>query len=572
MADLSLDGLSSGMATNDTINQILNAEYGTKLNNLKQEKSNLTTQKDAWRDVNSRLDKLENKLTDLKLSSTFDSMKTTSTSEDIATATSTTAATAGNYTVDVNQLAESHRLAGQRVDDPTADLDLNNNTGGSFDINGTTINVGADDSLQDVVETINNQASDSVQASIVDNTLIMESNETGTANQLSFNDPDGILEGLGIHSPTSAQQPSGPLGLNGGAAASFNINLADGSAMTIDINDGGNNDSLQDIADAINNDDQNTGQVEATINNNKLTINSTNPSNAITSFSDNDNVLQDLGILNSATGTDINYGFDNELQAAQDAQFSVNGLDVTRSTNQGINDVVDEVTFDLKSTGSTNIEVDNDLEKATSAIQGFVDQYNSVQDFMNTKLDYDSESGKSGTLQGDSTLMRLQSNLRQSVTGAVFDGDGNPNTKDYNHLSMVGIEVDREGTMSFDSNKFKDAIENSPEDIKKLFQADKSDGDDFNGVAVGLDNYLDMVVERNTGVIPQKVDSYETMIDDVDDTIESTNESLESEKERLKSEFTAMETALSEMNNQMSWMQSQLSSMGGTSSMLNSMM
>lgn len=576
---LQLDGMASGMPTKDVIQQILNAQYGPRLQNLSEEKSTLKEQKNAWRDVNSRIDKLENKLTDLKLTSTFEANKTTSSDEDIAAATATNDAAQESYDLDVSQLAENHRLASKQITDPAADLDLNNDSGGSFEINGTTINVGADDSLQDIVDTINSEAQDAdgnqfAEASIVNNTLVIESTETGTANQLSFTDTDGILEGLGVHHAASDQQSSSTnsLGLNGGNQTSFDINLADGTSMTIDVNDSGNNDSLQDIADAVNNDDENSGHVEAVISDNKLEIKSTNPSKAITSFTDNNTVLQDLGVLNSADGSDINYELSNQLQAAQDAQFSVNGLDITRSSNQDIDDVVDEVTFDLQDPGTATIEVSKDTEKATTAIQDFVDQYNSVQDFITTKLDYDQETEEAGALQGDGTLMRLQSNLRQQLTDSVFPSDGDPDTKEYNQLETVGITIDREGIMEFDSNKFEEALADKPEEVKQLFKGDTEEGDSFDGVATKLDSYLDMLVQTNTGVIPEKIDSYETMMDNVDDRVESTNDRLEQEKEKLQSEFTAMEKAISEMNSQMSWMQSQLGSMGSTSNMLSSMM
>ncbi|KXS41259.1 MULTISPECIES: flagellar filament capping protein FliD [unclassified Candidatus Frackibacter] len=483
MADLSMDGLATGMATGNIINQILNAEYGTKLQNLSREKSNLKTEKDAWRDVNSRISNLENKMADLRLSSTFDSNKTTSSSKDVADATATTAADASSYTLDISQLAKKHRVASAQQVDSTSDLGLNGGNSGSFTIEldgiSKSFNVSIDgpESLNDVRDAINNASGNDdgngnklVESSVVDNTLIIEGVNTGTNNMLSFQDPDNILDNDGTND----------LGFD------------------LDIN----------------------------------------------------------GNVNTAS----------ELQAAQDAQFSVNGLAVTRSSNQGLDDVVNEVTFNLKTTGATTIEVSKDIDKATSAIQEFVDQYNSVQSFIGKKLDYNQETGEAGALQGSGTLMRLQSKLRQMITNSV------DNNSDYDQLAMVGIEINRDGTMEFDSNKFKESIADKPNEVKKLFNADTDEGDSFNGIATKVDGYLDLLVQSNTGVIPEKVDSYEIMVENVDEQIDSVNDNLEQERERLQSEFTAMETAISKMNSQMSWMQSQLASLGGSASSISSML
>ena len=89
MADLSLDGLASGMGTEEIINQLVQIERKSIIN-LQEEKMSLEKSKNAWRDVNSRLDKLEDKMTQLKLSSTFNSRTTTSSAESVATATAAT--------------------------------------------------------------------------------------------------------------------------------------------------------------------------------------------------------------------------------------------------------------------------------------------------------------------------------------------------------------------------------------------------------------------------------------------------------------------------------------------------
>lgn len=495
MADLSLDGLASGLPTNDTISKILSSEFGTKFENLKTEKSELQQSKDAWRDVNSRLSKLESTLTDLKLSSTFTSMKTTSTDQNIATATATNDASEATYDIDVSQLAKANRVASVKVGDSFGvDLGGTGNTekfqielkdaSGNNTISGNKMDVTIEhgDSLEDIKNAINNATVDHdgdtstdeikiAKASIVDNRLVIESYQTGKSSELAFKDsPSAVL--------------TNDLG--------FNLD-ADGNV---------------------------TGPADGTID---------DPSES--------------GVL----------------QNAQNANFTVNGLGITKESNNDIDDVINDLTLNLEDNGSTTIEVIKDIEKASSAIQSFVDQYNSTMSFIDEKSSYNVETDKASILQGDSTLMRLQTSLRSYVTNRV------DNNNKYNQLSMVGISIDQEGNMSFDKAKFKEAVEESPDKVKRLFNADSNDGDSFDGVATRLDSYKDALLQTNTGVIPERLDYFDTRMDDIEDEITSLEEDYQQEKARLSSEFTAMETAMSKMNSQSSWLQSQLANLANTS-------
>ena len=466
MADIGLDGLASGMNTEDIINKLVQIERKPIIN-MQREKIGLEESKSAWRDVNSRLDNLGSKLTQLKLSSTFNSNSTTSNNKDVATATATSDASTGEYQINVNQLAQTNRLgATTKISDNNIALsdpeNLGTNVEGDIGINGTTITVDVDETLSSLNTKIN-EADAGVSSTIIDGNLVIEGNETGAANTISLTDnANNLLDNLG---------------LNG------------------DLND---------------------------INN------------------------------------------DSVLQVAQDAKVEINGIKNITSSNNTFSEAVEEVTFNVSETGSATISVSQDTEKATSAVQEFVDQYNSVMDFVNTKLDYDPEEDKAGTLQGDGTLMRLQMKLRSMVTDRVTESGS------YNQLTSIGVEIDREGVMSFDSSKLTESLEKAPGKVMNLFNAEKEE-DGFDGVATRMDQYVDQLIQSNTGTIPRKLDFYDTRMENIDEDIADQERRLEATRQRYQEQFTAMETAMAEMQQQQSWMQQQLSSLGGTSSLISSM-
>jgi len=454
MSDLSLGGLATGMDTESIINQLVQLEQ-RPIYNYEQEISELEQTKGAWRDVNSRLDKLEDRITDLKLSATYNSRTANSSNEDVVTATASNSSDEANYDVKVEQVATSQRLIGiQKTNFSAVENDV-------ITLNGTNINISAGDSLSDISSKINNEDS-GYSASVIDDVLVIEAEKTGVENA-----------------------------------------LVDGTTPTI---------------------------------------------------SDINGILDDLGILDGAGN------FTNE-KAATDVKVEINGIaGITRSSNE-ITDAVEGVTFNIDPNAAVDstatVSVAKDTGKATKAVQAFVDQYNSSMSFLDGKTDYDEETEKSAVLQGDSTAMRLQMRLRELVTSKVKDSG------DYNTLTSVGIEIDRDGVMSFDSSKFTEALEDSPEEVANLFKAENS-SDSYDGMAVRMDSYLDQLMQSNTGLIPRRLDFYDTRIDGLNDDIEDVQRKVEMTRQRYVDQFSAMEEAISEMQSQQSWMMSQLQGMGGS--------
>ncbi len=597
MADLSLDGLSSGIPTQQIIDQLMQLEMRPK-ESMEAEIYELQAQKDAWRDVNSRLDSLEKKLTQLKLSSTFNSNKATSNNEDIATATVTSEAAAGSYQVNVNTLAKSLRIASDKQVDSSSELGLS----GDVVINGKTITIAATDSLTDINTKINETSDIGVNSSIINDTLVLESKETGVDNRIEFQDSNNVLADLGLITGSktnlavsadltaSSQHSSGDypvLSLNDGDTTSWGngdgwnddtvndfsndwVQLDFNSVKTLDQIKVHTLDSAQYPASEYGVKDYEikywdsdsgswqtveevTDNTEGTVTNNfsavetdkiRIKINDSNDSKY--------SRLTEVEIYNTQEQ------YKNILQGAADADLTINGVQVNSSSNT-ISDAVTGVNFNIKDTGTAEINVSSDTDKAISTVKAFVDQYNSVMDFINSKSSYDPETEKAEVLQGDSTLMRLQMRIRSLFTERV-------NTdSDYSSIYSVGISIDRDGVMSLDTDEFKEALKSAPDEVMNLFKAE-SDSEGFDGVATRLDSYLDQLIQINTGTIPNRLDYYDEQIERVEEDITDLDRRLESTRQRYLEQFTAMEQAISRMQQQQSWMMSQLASLGSGSS------
>lgn len=250
--DLRIGGLLSGIDTRGLIDAIMEKER-IPVNSLLREKEALQVKKDAWRDVNTRLANLLNRLSDLRLSATFKGNTATSTDEKKVTASATSGASAGTHMLEITQIAQAHTVASDRSGAANADTYLN--LTGTFRINGKDVTVTTSDSLNSIKKKIND-AQAGVTASVVDNRLVIRNNEMGAGKLITFSDDPGtqVLSQLGILTAEGAIK-------NTVAAAQNAIFSVDGLVIERDTN------SVSDVIDGVtlNLKDQTTEKVQITI-------------------------------------------------------------------------------------------------------------------------------------------------------------------------------------------------------------------------------------------------------------------------------------------------------------------
>lgn len=166
---LAIDGLASGLDTSNIISQLMEIER-RPIRLLEVRRNEMQQRMDAWRDINSRLNRLDNLMADLVRTGTYEGRKVTSTEQSVATATATNRSDPAVYTVEVVQLATTHRLAIENLENFT----------GKIRINGTEITVEPEMSLRDVAVAVNQSEADlGVRATVIADKLVLESKATG---------------------------------------------------------------------------------------------------------------------------------------------------------------------------------------------------------------------------------------------------------------------------------------------------------------------------------------------------------------------------------------------------------
>lgn len=156
-----------------------------------------------------------------------------------------------------------------------------------------------------------------------------------------------------------------------------------------------------------------------------------------------------------------------ETAAALDAAFTVDGLAITRGSNN-ITDVIEGVTLNLNaasSSGAQTLTVSRDTASASGAVEQFVGAFNTLANTFETLAGYDADTGIGGLLQSDSLLRGVQNQVRR-ITTDVVDGLSDTSLRS---LTDIGISTGEGGILSLDTAALNAALEDSPEALAGLF-------------------------------------------------------------------------------------------------------
>jgi flagellar hook-associated protein 2 len=329
-----------------------------------------------------------------------------------------------------------------------------------------------------------------------------------------------------------------------------------------------NTDSLKDVITRINAQTKNSG-ISATIIDGRLSLTDAQLGDRTIAATSATDLADKLAFDPDAAGT-----AKATLAAGTSAKVTVNNTITLERNSNTIADAIEGMTLNLKATtvgSSVSVSVADDTDNTLKVVKDFVEQYNSTVSFITEKLSVgnpSSESNVSGALSGDSTLLRLQSSLRQMLTGGVEIQKTNPSdtneTQKYDFIGSLGISVDRLGKTSIDETKLKEVIKSEPDRVAGFFSrsitVDGTTEKKKVGLAEKLQTVVNSFVDAKDGMIIAKNKTYDKAVDDIAKKVESFNERIEMQRARYVKMFTALDTAMMQAESQMSYLSSQLTS------------
>lgn len=237
------------------------------------------------------------------------------------------------------------------------------------------------------------------------------------------------------------------------------------------------------------------------------------------------------------------------VRAGQDARVDLGlGITATSATNT-FEDLVDglDVTLDpaVEPGATVTVTATRDAAALGSRVKSMVDGLNAVLSEIDSLTRYGTNGSGGGLLAGDTTLR----GLRDTLVGTVH-GDGRQS------LADLGVELGRDGKLTFDQEAFEAAYLADPEGVAARFD------DSANGFGERLRGAADAASNTTNGTLTLAITGREAGVDRLNDSIEAWDIRLEMRRTALTRQFTALETALSRMNSQSNWLAGQIASLG----------
>ncbi|SDX94117.1 flagellar hook-associated protein 2 [Geodermatophilus africanus] len=252
----------------------------------------------------------------------------------------------------------------------------------------------------------------------------------------------------------------------------------------------------------------------------------------------------------------------SQVSIAADAVLELGGDNVTvRSATNTFAEVITGVSVTVTEKNAIGVvEVGEDPKSVAAKVKTFVDAVNSALSTI-TKHG-NSDKGSTAALKGDFQLRALTSQLLQSVSDVV-SGAGSP--------GAVGIELTRDGTVTFDETTFLAKLASDPDTVQRMLSGASADNTTtpltpaVEGISQRLEALTKRVTNATTGTLTLLAQGRDTLVKDFESRIADWDLRLAARKESLTRQFTAMETALSSLKNQSTWLAGQLSSLPSSS-------
>jgi flagellar hook-associated protein 2 len=233
----------------------------------------------------------------------------------------------------------------------------------------------------------------------------------------------------------------------------------------------------------------------------------------------------------------------NQVSTAEDAQFTLNGITVNRSSNT-VADAITGVTLNLKGEQltdpiTTKLTISPDPTSTGNKVDDFVNAYNEIVDFAESQGQVDDDGNANNPLFGDSMLRSIRSSLR-IIVGSTFD-TGNTS---YSLFSQIGITSDREGRLTFNRGTFDTALETDEDAVRKLFV------DSTNGIASRMYDQIDLYTDSVDGLIKTRQDGFDSQIKQTDQQIDRGELRLENLETSLRARFASLESLMAKLQSQ----------------------
>jgi flagellar hook-associated protein 2 len=314
------------------------------------------------------------------------------------------------------------------------------------------------------------------------------------------------------------------------AAGGFTLQVGTGTPTTITIGSGVN--TLDQLASSINT--QSLGVTASVVNDSsgaRLAIVSNNSGSA-----------NDISITN-ASG--LNF---TRANTGKNASLTVDGIPISSASNT-VSGAVTGLTINLVGAApgtEVNLAISPDTNQISAAVSSFVNAYNTVIGQVNSQFAVDPTSQTAGPLAGDSTLRILQGDLLQAMS---YTAPGSS----ISTAAELGITMNNDGTLSLDSSKLADAVQNNFSAVQGFLQGTAS-----NGFAATLNTQLNTLTDPAQGAFTVDLQSINNEQTDLTNQINNFELYIANQQTVLTNEYTQADILMQQLSTQINQVQAEL--------------
>ncbi|MDX1957470.1 MAG: flagellar filament capping protein FliD [Leptospiraceae bacterium] len=628
MPSFTIPGLSTGQNTNDLVRKLVEVE-SKPIKRWEKENEHNKVQMRAWNELKNHAVNLQIKVKALtSFTAPFASKKIIANEEGFLTGEASKGAKVAKQEIEIAQLATKHKVAGTKIK-LNSQLPAGNFTIVSKDRRVTIEFPGGD--LEKLAERIRSNAQTIAKPSITkvdseNQVLSLSAVQFGKDAELKFLDENGVLSAAGLvggnipepppsfipvnlapESPVPYQPEKFPLSkepTNAPAKTGGGILIKPNTAFQFSIQkwtvekssileftpsssaDGKLPDYIGLGVVYETKEGEKTKYVSADQKNGKysLAIHEFAKDSPITKVilantTDREIAIQDFKIkippnIQGAPATNV-------LVEAQDAIFKIDGIEITRDTNENIKDAIEGTSLTLMKVTQNPLTIDitADTTKAVTMMREFVESYNSLMKYsrditttnredkidlsnaandqpgLDISADYWSNKLKNGILAGETAVIRLATSLK-SASGASYPSNTEPRFKALVDIGIstgdpgASLQQTKEGYLVINETSLQTALTEYPESVKELFASDtNSDNKPDDGVGISILEILKPYTQFTSGIVSTKVKLAETQIQDNNKRIKDYEGHLSNYEKKLKQRFEYMEQGVQKNKN-----------------------
>lgn len=263
-------------------------------------------------------------------------------------------------------------------------------------------------------------------------------------------------------------------------------------------------------------------------------------------------------------------GFET-VRPAQSAIVKVDGVEISSASNTlsgalpgvelHLNSVSEKVSPESTEYRTSLIDIQPDTTALKDKVQGFVDSYNAVMDWISAGYDRfgasrpsaaEIEDGKedvlSSLVRGDSSINGVKRQLQGLLSTQINTNGG------LTVLSQLGIATQRDGSLTLNEDTLDKALETGFDDVVSLLSG--------SGTEPGIMKHFNSALLKTTGVssglYADKKKSHDNALMDIDSQVARMEMLTEKREATMRAQFGTLELLVSSMNSQSNFLTQQM--------------